>query len=191
MRSPIVSLICATALVLTVEPSFAQDPQPGGFWWGLSASYGRVYVACEICDADRGAAVALGIAVGGTVSDRLRLGGEVNGWTSGDAGVDEYAGSIGAVAYWHPAERGSLYLKGGLGYMVYRIDDDESALTSGGFGPQIGAGYRFRITRSTLLEPHINAIITVPTSDLELDGDRQANRVSLSLVQVGLGLVWH
>ena len=184
---------CVIALPAFGQDASAQDSNPRqGFWWGLGVGYGWAHVSCDICLADRKGNLSATVNLGGTISPSFLLGGELNGWMrGGEENVDEYMASMSGVAYWYPKPSGSFYLKGGLAYMTYRISDDEEALTSSGFGPQIGVGYQFRITRHASLQPYLNAIVTFPTSDLDIDGNRQAADVSLSLIQFGLGLTWH
>ena len=192
VRRLTVLLIGVAMLAVLGKPGLAQTANPrGGFWWGLGLSYGWVHVSCDICIADREAALSATIYLGGTISRSVLLGGELNGWTRSEEAVDEYLGSFSAVAYWYPTGDGAFYLKGGLAYMAYRIDDDEDALTSSGFGPQIGAGYQFRVSRHASVQPYLNAIMTVPTANLDINGNRQADGVSLSLLQFGLGFTWH
>lgn len=192
MRSLTFSIASAVVLLTAADPSAAQVVnRREGFWWGVGVSYGWVHVACDICKDDRGGAVSLSVALGGTVSRSVVLGGELNGWTTSEESVDEYLGSLSAVAYWYPGRDGALYLKGGIGYVAYRIDDNENALTSSGLGPQIGVGYEFYISRRTSIQPYLSAIATLPTANLDFNGNRQADGVSLSLVQFGLSVTWH
>ena len=184
---------CVLALSAFGQDVSAQESSAReGFWWGLGLGYGWAHVSCDICLADRKGNLSATVNLGGTISPSFLLGGELNGWMrGGEENVDEYMASMSGVAYWYPKANGSFYLKGGFAYMTYRISDDEEALTSSGFGPQIGAGYQFRITRHASLQPYLNAIVTFPTSNLDIDGNRQAADVSLSLIQFGLGLTWH
>ncbi len=192
MRALRIALLLSALLVLWSRPLSAQVSDPReGLWWGLGLDYGWVNVSCDICDGSRGAGLSATARLGGTISQSLLLGGEVNGWTNSEEGVDEYLGSFSAVALWYLTPDGSFYLKGGFGYMSYRIDDEENALTSSGFGPQVGAGYEFRVSRSFSIQPYMNAIITLPTGNLDFNGDREASEVSLGLFQVGLGVTWH
>ena len=185
-------LICVVSLAALGENASAQTSNPRqGVWWGFGLSYGWAHVSCDICAADRSGALSATAFLGGTISHGFLLGGEANFWMRGEENVDEYMGSLSAVAYWYPTGDGALYLKGGLAYMSYRIDDDEDALTSSGFGPEVGVGYQFRISRYTSLQPYLSAIVTLPTSNLDINGDRQASNVSLSLLQFGLALTWH
>lgn len=186
------SLICTVALLTLARPAAAQEgPTREGFWWGFGLGYGWVHVGCDICDSDRSTSISgLGRA-GGTINSRVLLGAEANGWTRSEDEVDEYLGSITVVAYWYTRPGGNFHLKTGFGYAAYRIDDGENALTSSGFGPQIGAGYEFRLARSLSLAPYLNALITLPTGKIYLNGDQQADDVSLGLIQLGLGVTWH
>lgn len=190
-------LVVILALVLASQSAVAQSPRAReGFWWGVGASYGWVNVACDICDSDRGFGMSLGARVGGTVSPQVRLGAEATGWLAGqgegDDEVDEYLGSFSAIVTWYPSSSGGLYFKGGFGYVTYRIDDSEdNVLTTSGFGPQVGAGHEIWLGRSFSFEPYLNSIITIPTGELDLNGDRQATGVSLGLVQVGIAVTLH
>ena len=184
---------CVLALLAVGQDASAQEARTReGFWWGVGLSYGWAHVSCDICIADRKGNLSATVNLGGTISQSLLLGGELNGWMrGGEENVDEYMAAMSGVAYWYPKASGSFYLKGGVAYMTYRISDDEESLTSSGFGPQIGVGYQFRITHHASIQPYLNAIVTFPTSDLDIDGNRQASDVSLSLIQFGLGLTWH
>ena len=193
MRRLTFTFACALALSAFGQEAFAQESNTRrGFWWGLGISYGWAHVSCDICMADRKGNVSATVNLGGTISQSFLLGGELNGWMrGGEENVNEHMAAASGVAYWFPRASGSLHFKGGIAYMTYRISDDEEALTSSGFGPQIGVGYHIDITRHASLQPYLNAIVTFPTSDLDIDGNRQAADVSLSLVQFGLGLTWH
>ncbi|NIY45119.1 MAG: hypothetical protein GWN22_15975 [Gemmatimonadetes bacterium] len=106
-------------------------------------------------------------------------------------GVNEYLGTVGAVVYWYPNPEDRLYLKGGVGYVAFRIEDEENVLTSSGLGPMIGAGYEVMIGRRASVQPYMNAVVTLPTGQLEFNGDRQADGVFLALLQLGIGVTWH
>jgi hypothetical protein len=185
-------LICGASLLMLGRPAVAQEvDRRQGFWWGLGVTYGWVHVSCDICQGNRNAAPSIGIRAGGAINRKFALGGEVNGWTRSEEEVDEYLASFSAIALWYPTG-GAFYLKGGLGYVMYRIDDNEdNVLTSSGFGPQVGLGYEIGVTRRISIQPYLNAIVTIPTANLYFNGDTQADGVSLSLFQVGLGLTWH
>ncbi len=190
MRKLIV--LSVLALAATVQPLSAQAPRAReGFWWGVGVGYGWVHVRCDICEANRKTAFSATGTIGGTISRSVSFGAELSGWTRGEENIDEYLGSLSAILNWYPSPDGSFHLKGGLGYVAYRIDDGEDALTSSGFGPLVGAGFEIGIGRRASIEPYIGAIITLPRGNLQLNGDRQADGVSLSLMRFGLGVTLH
>ncbi len=192
MRTLRTAVACIGLLVMSAGQVVAQGSNPReGLWWGLGFSYGWTHVRCDICVANRGAGISLTGRVGGTISQSVLLGAEANGWTTSEEDVDEFLGSFGAALSWYPASNGAFYLKFGFAYVSYRIDDPENRLTSSGFGPQLGAGYEVRFSRSFSIQPYINSIITIPNGELDINGDRQATGVSMSLLQLGLGVTWH
>lgn len=195
MRGTRLALVAALALALTpggaLQAQTGTGPSREGFWWGFGVGYAAPRVFCDICDSNRRASVSAGVRMGGTVSPGLLLGGELNGWTRSNGPVGEYMGTLGGLLYWYPNPAGSFYLKAGLSYVAYRIDDGQDAITSSGFGPQVGAGYEIGIRRNLTIVPFFNSIVTLPTGNLQLNGDRQATGVSLALVQLGIGLTWH
>lgn len=185
-------LISALALAGISRPAQAQDSRARqGFWWGVGVGYGWVHVRCDICQADRKAALTATGGLGGTITRSVRFGAELSGWTRGEENIDEYLGSLSAILNWYPNPDGAFHLKGGLGYVAYRIDDGEDDLTSSGFGPLVGAGFEIGLGRRASVEPYLSAIVTIPRGNLQLNGDRQAEGVSLSLVQFGLGVTLH
>ncbi len=192
MRRLTVSLACVAVLASIAEPAAAQNAdRRNGFWWGLGVGYGWVHVSCDICVADRDASFSGSVRAGGKIGRSVTIGGEANAWMRNEESVDEYLGSLSVIAQWYPSAEGALYLKGGFAYVGYRIDDADNVLTTSGFGPELGAGYEFGIGRRLTIEPYLSAIITLPTGNLTFNGDRQAEGVNVSLLQVGLGVTWH
>jgi hypothetical protein len=185
-------LVCGILLAGTALPAAGQGPgYRSGFWWSVGFSYGTASVSCDICTDGRGGGLSLSGVAGGTLSPSFRLGMEADGWRQSNEGLNEYMGVLSAVIYWYPQVSGGLYLKGGAGYVAYRISDEDDELKSSGFGPQIGIGYETRVWGHASIQPFLSAIITIPTGQLELNGDRQADNVNLSLLQVGLSVTWH
>jgi hypothetical protein len=115
------------------DPSHRQ-----GIWMGagLGAGFDRVF--CEICDGSVQAGWSGYLRLGGTVSPRLLLGGELTGWLRGREGVTQSMGGVSFVAYWYPSDA-NLYLKGGGGVIGFRSADAEDAVTSTTFGPTVGS----------------------------------------------------
>ncbi len=191
MRILGLTLLGAALLALTGQPLQAQPQARTGFWWGFGLGHGWVRVSCDICEGSRGTGWSGTGRLGGTVSRWVRLGAELNGWTRSEAGVDEFLGSVSAVAYWYPSSDGPWFVHGGLGYVTYRIEDSENTLTSSGLGPHFGAGREFRVTSSISAAPYVNALLTPARGTLDFNGNQQAEGVSLWLIQLGLGFTWH
>ncbi len=57
--------------------------------------------------------------MGGTVSQKVLLGGEMMAWTHYENGLDEWAGALTAVMLYYPSATAGLFLKGGLGVGGY------------------------------------------------------------------------
>lgn len=191
-RSGAVWLIAVALWLVAASPAAGQEPGPRrGFWWGVGFAYGAAWVSCDICVGARGAGISASAVAGGTLSPTLRAGAELDGWMRRAEGVDEYLGTLSAVLYWYPKPAGGLYLKGGVGYVAFRIDDAENVLTSSGLGPAIGAGYEVMIGRRASVQPYLGVIVTLPTGQLEFNGERQADGVFLGLVQLGIAITWH
>lgn len=76
MRELFTSAATAALPVGVAAPVVAQ-----GSWAGLGVGTGRQRVACAICRGDGNGGWAVRAAAGATLNARLRLGGELTGWT--------------------------------------------------------------------------------------------------------------
>ena len=79
----------AFGIVLLASPvAWAGHPQARqGFWIGLGGGYGSAGVSCDGCDGDREGAFAGSFKLGGTLSERVLLGVESNGWIKEQDGI--------------------------------------------------------------------------------------------------------
>jgi hypothetical protein len=186
------AIISAALLLLSAAPSSAQDSSPRqGFWWGLGASLGWGHVTCDICLADRQTGPSVNIRAGITAGPNLLLGLEASGWLKSEESVTEKLVALKGVAFWYPNARSGLHLELGLGLVGYRSDGEDGTLTSTGFGPALGVGYDFRVASSVSLTPYLHASVSVPTAELNFEGERVTDGVGLSLIQIGLDVTWH
>ncbi|NNG16058.1 MAG: hypothetical protein HKM89_06210, partial [Gemmatimonadales bacterium] len=144
MRLFSIGMIGALALGVTAQPVAAQSSLNQGFWYGAGLGVGFAKTACTICVSDRHSSYSAYFRLGTTVKPNFLLGAEANGWMKDDAGIDRAMGSLSAIALWYP-NHGSLFVKGGLGVIADRLDDDDDALTSRALAVQLGVGYEFRI----------------------------------------------
>jgi hypothetical protein len=132
-----------------------------GFWLGLGLGAGGesydVRPAVGYSDVLYRPTVSL--RLGGTVSPRLRLGGEVLSWINDAGPAVESLSSALFIAQFYPFSRSGLYLKGGLGIGRNAVDFD-NGFDQGdtGFAALVGAGYELRLGRRFYLNPVIDVV---------------------------------
>ena len=119
-----------------------------GFWIGLGLGYGSLGISCQSCNIGREGALSGYLKLGGTVSPKLLIGGETNGWTQGD----EVAGNASLAAYYYPKVEGGLFLRGGLGLATYQRGSSDAT----GLGAVVGVGYDVRVGRNFSITPVAN-----------------------------------
>lgn len=171
--------LLAIAVVAGAATAHAQDGNPQlrrGFWIGLGLGYGSL--GCEDCD--RLSGLSGYVKLGGTLSQKVLLGVEANGWTRKESGATLSYSNLSAVVYFYPSSTGGFHLKGGLG--ASRVDLDlgiggRDKDTGGGI--LLGVGYDARVGRNFSLTPYLNLV----GSNFD---DSKVN-----LVQFGVGVTWH
>jgi hypothetical protein len=184
-------------LILMALPidAVAQDAPPGlvevreggrkGFWLGLGVGAGG-----ESYDLQPRAGYSdvlyrptISFRLGGTVSQHLRLGGEVLSWINENGPAVESLTSALFVAQFYPVASTGFYLKGGLGIGRNAVDFEDGYGTGDtGFAGLVGAGYELRLGRRFYLNPVIDLV-----------GHRYSDRLGGSyrerLVNFGLGIL--
>jgi hypothetical protein len=161
----------------------------GGFWYGFSVAPGWSRVSCGICAGQREPGLSGSIALGGTTSRSLRLGGELAGWRQSGEDLTQTLLSIGALAHWYPsARRGGLYLRGGASLLMHRASDGTDVVTSSGIGPQLGIGYDFVAGQHWLIAPYMHYSIGVFAGDVSFNGGQASASARVSFLQAGLSL---
>ncbi len=185
----------ARVLVLTVAmmagPS-AATAQEGlrpssphqGFWVGFGLGGGS-----NLSDAAAGARFGFGgdVRLGGTVSDKLLLGGEVIGWGRSISGSTVTQSNVLFVALLYPTGQG-VFVKGGIGFAGWTqsasIGNTTTSTTAGGFGLGGGVGYDLKIGSNLFLVPGVDFLYQNVESNV-------FSNSSASLVVFTLGLTWH
>lgn len=195
------ALAVLATLATLVAPQLSAQQRGGylarkGFWIGLGGGFGSLGVSCSLCTTDRENGGSGSLRLGGTVSPRLRVGVESNGFTKSESGVDVLAGQLGVVGNYYPAATGNLYVRGSVGASIISFKGDfdgdgvEDELDATGIGIALGLGYDLFVSRSVSLSPFFNYLVA-------LSGDAQFNSQSLgetlkpNLWQVGLAVVIH
>ncbi len=191
MRRILVLSACAAALALARQLPAQERPPRHGFWFGVGLGSGWAHVTCDICKTDRPAGVSGYLRLGGSVSRSVLIGAEVSGWRKGTDGVDLTVASVGATAHWYPDRRRSLYLKGGVGYVLHRAADATDVITTTGFGPQMGIGYDVAIGSSLSLSPYVNAMFGSIAGKVKFNAAQILDHAGVTLLQIGLALSGH
>ncbi|NUQ12429.1 MAG: outer membrane beta-barrel protein [Gemmatimonadaceae bacterium] len=170
-------MMLALTLLLAAAPLAAQsNPQTReGFWISFGFGYGSL--GCEGCD-ERESGTSGYLRLGGTLSQRLLIGGEVNMWSKSAGGATLSVGNIGPVLYFYPNPMGGLFLKGGLGMAQIDLDVGAFQGTDTGVGVTLGVGYDARVGRNFALTPYFDLLSS------SFDGG------TLNTVAFGLGFTW-
>ncbi len=183
-----ISTAVALLALLGAAAARAQHPQTRkGFWIGFGFGYGSLGLSCDGCSSiDRESGVSGFLKMGGTVSDKLLLGGESNGWTKKMAGRNTTAGNVSFTAYYYPTPASGLFLRGGLGFADYQVEGEDGSV---GFGFTLGVGYDIRVGKNFSLTPAAN-FNWGSVGDVQTVGGTVLG-VKENIFQVGLGFTWH
>jgi len=157
-------VICALVLG-TVLPSTAAAQERKGFWFNVSAGAGSAAVTCDDCDSGRETGGVFTFRLGGSLSEHLLLGAEVNTWAKsydfepGLKGTFYLYNVSGTLAY-YPTGSG-FFVKGGAGLAGANVDVNVegtkiSVDVGNGFGFVAGAGYDIPISRRWSITPGVN-----------------------------------
>ena len=171
LRVTALSLAVTTALTLSPGQAPAQEPPEGlievhesnrgGFWLGLG--FGAGGESFDLRPSEGYSQVlyrpTVSLRLGGTVSQRLRLGGEVMTWINEVGPAVESLSSALFIAQLYPFSGSGLYLKGGIGIGRNAVDfGDGFDQGDTGFAGLIGAGYELRLSRRFFLNPSIDLV---------------------------------
>jgi hypothetical protein len=166
-----VSLAVTAAVIISPTVGYAQEPPEGlvevsepsrrGFWLGLGLGAGG-----ESFDLSQGTGYSdvlyrptISLRLGGTVSQHLRLGGEVLSWINDVGPAVESLSSALFIAQLYPFSRSGFYIKGGLGIGRNAVDfDDGFDQGDTGFAGLLGAGYELQLGRRFYLNPTIDLV---------------------------------
>jgi hypothetical protein len=188
---------CTLALALAcglaaASPARAQQKEPyrEGFWIGFGLGWGSASISCSECTSNkRWGSEAITIHLGGMLNKQLLLGGELNAWSRDKSGLVETVGDMSAVLYYYPSVTGTLFLKGGVGVVVYDANTSPK-LESGGLGINVGVGIDLYVGRKFSLTPYAS-FVTALGGNLKVGGTDTGVGVRPNLFQVGVAATWH
>jgi hypothetical protein len=149
---------CALLAVLLATTATAQQAQTRqGFWIGGGMGYGSMGLSCDGCaGVGREGGLSGYIKLGGTLRQNILLGVESNGWRKSEGGATVTMGNLSAATYWYPMVTNGLFIKGGVGYSVLKVDDGVTSADDSGLGILAGLGYDVRVSRNLSITPVAN-----------------------------------
>jgi hypothetical protein len=139
----------------------AQEGRRAGLWTGFGLGAGGE--SFDLRDG-RGYSEQLyrptvSIRLGGTPSQRLRLGGEILAWVNEAGDAVESLSSFLFIGQLYPMGAAGLYLKGGIGFGRNAIDfPDGYGVGDTGFAGLLGAGWEARLGRRFYLNPTLDLV---------------------------------
>jgi hypothetical protein len=188
MRRTSAGLIAGLLLgALAGTPGWAQQPAfHHGFWASAGVGSALTDVSCNVCIEDSKSVLSAYLRGGVTLSPRLLLGLELLGTDNSEDGVNERILALSGVGTFHPGG-GGFFLRGGLGILKFKADDDTNELTASLLSVQLGAGYELPVSQRLALSL-FSTLVTTATGDLDFNGTRVTDDMRLTLIQFGLGV---
>ena len=118
------SLALALAFIMSTSlPAAAQGNAQTRQGFFISFGFGAASLGCDDCDdEDRLNGVNFQLRAGGTLSQRLLIGGEVNGFSKSENDATLTVTHIGPVLQFYPSAQGGFFLKGGLGLATIEVE---------------------------------------------------------------------
>ena len=188
---------CLTfGIVLFASPlAWAGHPQARqGFWIGFGVGYGSAGVNCDDCGGEREGSFTGSFKLGGTLSDKVLLGVESNGWLKEQEGVTLTLGSFTGTVTFYPQASSGFFLKGGVGLSYISTDFKDGSLSvsvsKAGWGVLAGAGYDIRVGRNISITPAVNYYYGKP-GDLDFEGETVLGGWSQDVVSFEIGITFH
>lgn len=166
------------------SPASAQTPREHrGFWisFGLGGGWNLTRnVGLDSSSTGGGGGF---VRLGGTLSEKLLLGGEVIGWGRSVDGAELARGNVNLTAMFYPSVQAGVYLKGGLGgaSLARTVTEGNTTTTvhEEGFGATIGVGWDIRLARNFYLTPAVDFLY------------QRASSADNTIVLMTVGATWH
>ncbi len=169
------------ALLVTASAAEAQrESLHDGFWIGFGVGGGWFTQEGAADEAVGGGAGY--IRLGGTVSERVLLGGEGNAWTQVEGNTTHSRSNATFTVYFYPARRG-FFAKGGLGLASVSLETESgnttTTTTDTGVGTTLGIGFDIRVARNFFITPNLDLLF------------QRINEVEGAAFLMSIGVTWH
>jgi hypothetical protein len=155
-----------------------------GFYFNAGAGAGAVDEQCRDCEIDSETGFSGLVALGGFVNPQTVVGIEGTGWTKDQSGVSTQVWSAMGQVTRYLSTTSGLFLRGGVGWVGYHDDADQTA-SGPGFSGRIG--YDF-LQGKVHIAPYFGYIRTFDGIDLKRDGNEVGFNFVISQFQFGLGV---
>jgi hypothetical protein len=175
-------LVLTALAVVALAPVAAAQGHPqsrDGFWIGFGLGYGSLSYSCSGCSGSEGALSGY-LKLGGTLSPKILIGGETNGWVKSENGTTVSAGNASAALYFYPAPASGLFLRGGIGVATLSATNGGTTGSQSGFGLTFGLGYDVRVGTNMSITPVAN-----------YNWGNLGSGVKQNVFQLAVGLTWH
>jgi hypothetical protein len=183
IKTPATSEVRPIALTQVSQPSpdpiapIGHGQTREGFWFNAGFGYGSL--SCLNCDGYANG-FSGGIALGGTLNEKLLLGVGTTGWYRAQDGVWLNVGTLDARLRFYPSTRSGFFINGGLGLGTISLGvTGIGSESETGVGLMLGVGWDLRVGRNVSLTPFWNGSAV-----------RTAN-ADASFGQIGLGITVH
>lgn len=192
MQTPIRVITLATLLALCATTvGTAQRPQTRrGFWIAFGLGWGSADLTCDGCTGSREGGGVGHIRLGGTLNQKVLLGGDVTGWTKEENGATAAVGNVSFIVQYYPMEQGGLFVKGGAGFSSIMFESAGNNASGESFGLSAGVGYDIRVGRNISITP-IADFLFGGSRDIQYSGTTIAPGVGMNVFTVGLGVTFH
>jgi hypothetical protein len=189
------STILITTAVLAVGASASAQTRHG-FFFGGGIGYGSGDASTEETredlsqigglDSGREGGLTMNLRVGKTLSSRLAVGAELNGYFRSEDLADISLFNATAAFYLYPSDAG-LFVKGGLGLARANFSFEGDDLSGLGFGAMVGVGYDFPIGDSLAVTPQATYWFGSP-GDMSVDDIDILHGFRHNVIEVGVGV---
>jgi hypothetical protein len=189
-RIGVFALVAALAPAAAPAQRTARQGTNDSFWLGAGVGGAWLRVSCSICRSDRGTGVSGYVAIGGSAGRRTLIGAEATGRFKRDGSVRERNWGFSAVAFFYPnPRRKQFFWKLGAGVQLYRLEDGTDVLTASPFGLLVGLGSEFPLSGNVRLVPSATLSIASWGGGLKFNGASSLDDISLTMVQIGVGVM--
>ena len=155
-------------------------------WSTLSVGRGDLQVNCAICREVDQSSWSADVALGGWLSERTTLGGEMGLWRLGGDEATQRVMLFDIASQLYPLMKAAAFVKLGVGFMAYRSSDGEQALSARSLAVQAGFGYDVHV-QNYVVVPQVSLVHGF-NNGMYLDDTKVTTSSQVKLLRFGLGV---